>query len=101
MILVPFHLGWRGLQNRRAGFESRKEPRAGARAAHARYARESASVAWGEPTGAWLPVKHNELLAAPWTADRGSPRDPGGASDARAGCRTIELFAAILPIEWG
>lgn len=46
MTLVPFHLGWRGLQNRRAGFESWKEPPAEPHC---------------ELRAAWRAVAHNEL----------------------------------------
>jgi len=80
MILVPFHLGWRGLQNRRARFESWKEPPPGAP---------------GELPAAWRTVEHNELLA------RCLDRDPGGVIDGHSGHRSLEVFAAALSIEWG
>lgn len=55
-----------------------------------------------EPGGAWLTTEQNVLLAAQRAAD-GMQRssDPDGIIDSRAGCRMIEIFAAILPFGWG
>jgi len=61
-------------------------------------------MARGELPAAWLTVEQNERLAAHHHADRA---DRAGASDAeavvdsRARCRMSEIFAAMLPIEWG
>jgi hypothetical protein len=84
MTLVPFHLGWRGLQNRRAGFESWKEP----------------PEQHCELPAAWRSVAHNELLTTR-RADRTSRFDPDGVVDSHAGHRSLEVFAAALSIEWG
>ena len=58
-----------------------------------------------ESPGAWLTAAQNDLLAVRHTADgaqAGAPRPvPDCVIDSRAGCRMIELFAAIFPIEWG
>jgi len=85
MTLVPFHLGWRGPQNRRAGFESRTEPRA---------------EPHRELPAAWRAVAHNQLLTTR-RADRRSRLDPDGVVDSHAGQRSLEVFAAALSIEFG
>jgi hypothetical protein len=100
MTLVPFHLGWRGPQNRRAGFESRKEPRGLVERRKAR-ARESGIVVGAEQPGPWLTAEQNLLLAVRPAAG-GAPRtDTESIVDGRTGGRMIEIFAAILPVEWG
>lgn len=52
-----------------------------------------------EPIGAWLTATQNELLARRVAGD--AWRADPGAVDGCAGCRMLEIVAAILPIEWG
>ena len=100
MTLVPFHLGWRGLQNRRAGFDSRKEPRGLVERRPAR-ARESGIRAGAEQPGPWWTAEQHLLLAVRHAAG-GAPRtDTESIVDSRTGCRMIEICAALLPVEWG
>jgi hypothetical protein len=102
MILVPFHLGWRGPQNRRAGFESRKEPQAAGIASRpGASAGQSSTLARRELPGAWLTMEQNHRLAVQCTIGRVPRPDAGCVSESRVGCRMIEIFVAILPIEWG
>jgi hypothetical protein len=79
---------------------ARKEPHAGDLARSRTRPWGSVTIVRGEP-GAWLPAEQNELLAARCTADRAPLPDAGCVVDGRAGCRWIEIFAAMLPIEWG
>ena|SRR6185295_13253961 len=55
-----------------------------------------------EPASAWLTAEQNVLLEAQRAAG-GMQRssDSDGIIDSRAGCRMIEIFAAILPNGWG
>lgn len=100
---VALRRGWRGPQDREAGVESRKEAgtpavEPGLPAACAGGPRREAG---GEPLGPWLTAEQNERLAAHYTADRAPRPDSESAIDSRAGSRMIEIFAAMLPIEWG
>ena len=107
--MVPYHLEWRGLQNRRAGFESRKEPQPIAIAARVAAGpgelRPAGPAGRAESPGPWLTVEQNAQLAAAHTAAHTSPHAPGPGPesdlDSRTSCRVIEIFAAMLPIEWG
>ena len=56
-----------------------------------------------ERIGAWLTATQNELLALRIAADAqaGARRPELGALDGCAGCRMLEIVAAIFPIEWG
>jgi hypothetical protein len=100
MTLVPFHLGWRGLQNRRAGFESRKEPRGLLERSQPR-ACEPDILVGAKPPGPSLTAEQNLLLAMRHAAG-GAPRtDIDSTVDGHTGCRMIEIRAAILPVEWG
>jgi hypothetical protein len=100
MSLVPFHLGWRGPQNRRAGFESRKEPRELVERSQTRTCEPDILVGPEQP-GPWLTAEQNLLLAVRHAAG-GAPRtDTESIVDGRTGCRMIEIFAAILPVGWG
>lgn len=53
-----------------------------------------------ELPAAWLTVEQNDLLATRG-AERAPRFDPDAALDGHAGRRTLEIFAAILPFEWG
>jgi hypothetical protein len=81
---VPFAPGRRGVQGHRAGADAGKQA-----------PRERCQL----PV-AWLTVEQNELLATRG-ADRAPRFDPDGALDGHAGRRTLEIFAAVLPFEWG
>jgi hypothetical protein len=59
----------------------------------------------GEAPGPWLTVEQNVWLArlctadeAPWLA---AAADLDAVIDSRAGCRTIEVFAGLVPVGWG
>lgn len=52
-----------------------------------------------EPIGAWLTATQNELLARRMAGE--ALRADPGAVDGCAGCRMLEIVAAIFPIEWG
>lgn len=67
------------LQNRRAGFESRKESR----------------------PGPWLTAEQNALIASREATGDARHAGDDGAIDARAGVQMIEIFAAVAPIERG
>jgi hypothetical protein len=57
-----------------------------------------------ESPAPWLTSEQNEQLAVQPTADGApgaSPRKTQAAIDARAGWKTIEIFAALVPVEWG
>lgn len=56
-----------------------------------------------EAPAAWLSPTQNELLAGPRATHpaRGSSVPSQATIDALASWRTIEIFAALLPIGWG
>lgn len=60
-----------------------------------------ASEALGELPSRWLTVEQNEWLAAQHAGGRTPVRDAEAVVDSCASSRMIEIFAAMLPIEWG
>lgn len=56
-----------------------------------------------EQIGAWLTAAQNELLALRIADDAqaGARRADPGALDGSAGCRMLEIVAAVFLIEWG
>jgi hypothetical protein len=56
-----------------------------------------------ESPSAWRCVVHNEQIAVGLSSDeRGRGARRGDAVlDASAGWRTLEIFAALLPVGWG
>jgi hypothetical protein len=54
-----------------------------------------------QPPGAWLTMEQNHRLAVQCTIDRVTRPDADCVAESRVGCRMIEIFVAVLPIEWG
>lgn len=54
-----------------------------------------------EPPGPWLTAEQNSLLAVRHAAGGAPDADTESILDSRTGFRMLEVFAAILSVEWG